>query len=126
MSLAARALRRRQDALVFLVSDFHWPAPDLDGLCGVVSRDVVPIVLWAQHEFDGWPRRDWLNCRIWKAVQRRTCGFGQSSQCNADSAGRNGAASCRTRLPHTAATVFFPGRVRGRDPECLLPWEDRH
>jgi hypothetical protein len=41
-----------QRALVFLVSDFHLPLPQLrDVLASLAAHDVVPVVLWQASEF---------------------------------------------------------------------------
>lgn len=49
---AARMLPTRR-ALVFLVSDFHWPLPEIDALLRrFAPHEVVPVVLWDRHEFD--------------------------------------------------------------------------
>jgi uncharacterized protein (DUF58 family) len=46
----------RQRALVFLVSDFHFPLEWLDRLLGTLARhDVVPVVLWDSAEFERLP-----------------------------------------------------------------------
>ena len=48
----------RQRALVFLVSDFHFPLEWLDRLLGsLVRHDVVPVVLWDSLEYERLP--DW-------------------------------------------------------------------
>jgi len=48
---AHRLLPRRR-ALVFLVSDFHLPLPDVPRLLASLSaHDVVPVVLWQPVEF---------------------------------------------------------------------------
>ena len=40
-----------QRALVFLISDFHWPRPDLDALFARLAQHaVVPLVLWDPAE----------------------------------------------------------------------------
>ena len=42
----------RQRALVFLVSDFHLPLPQVQAvLAGLAAHDVVPVVLWDPLEF---------------------------------------------------------------------------
>ena len=44
-------------ALVFLVSDFHWPATLLESVLeSLAYHDVVPVVLWDRREYDGLPR----------------------------------------------------------------------
>jgi uncharacterized protein (DUF58 family) len=51
LPLIARLPHRR--ALVFLVSDFHWPHADLaEILRRLAHHDVVPIVLWDPAEVD--------------------------------------------------------------------------
>ncbi len=50
--LQAPPLLPRQRALVFLVSDFHLPLPQVKAvLAGLVAHDVVPVVLWDPLEF---------------------------------------------------------------------------
>jgi len=45
-------------ALVFLVSDFHFPLPQLQAILQRLSRhDVIPLVLWDQAEYSRLP--DW-------------------------------------------------------------------
>jgi len=45
-------------ALVFLVSDFHFPLPQLQAVLQSLSRhDVIPLVLWDQAEYNRLP--DW-------------------------------------------------------------------
>jgi uncharacterized protein (DUF58 family) len=52
---AARHLGR-QRALVFLVSDFHFPLEWLDSLLGsLVRHDVVPVALWDTAEYERLP-----------------------------------------------------------------------
>ncbi len=51
--LQAPALLGRQRALVFLVSDFHFPLPLLrTALAGLAAHEVVPVVLWDAQEFE--------------------------------------------------------------------------
>ena len=46
----------RQRALVFLVSDFHLPEPELDALFHALAlHDVVPVVLWDSGEYERLP-----------------------------------------------------------------------
>lgn len=53
---AAQWLGTRR-ALVFLVSDFHWPATLLEEvLASLAFHDVVPVVLWDKREFAELPR----------------------------------------------------------------------
>jgi uncharacterized protein (DUF58 family) len=43
----------RQRALLFLVSDFHWPLDHVDQvLDALAGHDVVPVLLWQPQEFD--------------------------------------------------------------------------
>ncbi len=50
--LKAPAFLGRQRALVFLVSDFHLPLPQVKAvLAGLAAHDVVPVVLWDPLEF---------------------------------------------------------------------------
>ncbi|MDD5036001.1 MAG: hypothetical protein PHE55_14725, partial [Methylococcaceae bacterium] len=56
--LEAAAQLGRQKALVFLVSDFHFPLHDLEALMdGFVRHDLVPVVLWDSGEYENLP--DW-------------------------------------------------------------------
>lgn len=49
----ARRLLPAQRALVFLVSDFHWPLTQLDAvLGGLAHHELVPVVVWDRQEFD--------------------------------------------------------------------------
>lgn len=49
---AAVALPHRR-ALVFLVSDFHWPLPELrEVLDGLSHHELVPVLLWQPEEFE--------------------------------------------------------------------------
>jgi hypothetical protein len=51
LSLAHRYLGR-QRSLVFLVSDFHLPLPDVDDLmASMAHHEMVPVVLWDPLEF---------------------------------------------------------------------------
>ena len=54
--LEAANLLGRQRALVFLVSDFHWPTDGLNDLFDALARhDVVPVVLWDSAEYENLP-----------------------------------------------------------------------
>jgi uncharacterized protein (DUF58 family) len=56
MEVASRLPHRR--ALVFLLSDFHWPAGDLDALMRrLADHSVVPVVLWDPAEVQAIHRR---------------------------------------------------------------------
>ena len=73
---AARRFGWRRDALVFLVSDFHWPEAVLQDACAALAgSDVVPVVLWARHEFDNWPRRGLAELQDLESAERRTIWF---------------------------------------------------
>lgn len=57
LRLAAERLGKHR-ALVFLVSDFHIPLPDLEEVLSGLSRhDVIPVVVWDTAEYEGLP--DW-------------------------------------------------------------------
>ncbi len=48
---AAANLLGRQRALIFLLSDFHWPAPLMESTLAALTRHaVVPVVLWDEAE----------------------------------------------------------------------------
>ena len=56
LQAAAQLPHRR--SLVFLVSDFHWPEPEIkDVLRALTHHAIVPIVLWDPGETDETPRR---------------------------------------------------------------------
>ncbi|MBQ0958520.1 DUF58 domain-containing protein [Ideonella sp. 4Y11] len=58
--LAAVAELPRQRCLVFLASDFHWPAATLGAVMDALApHDVVPVVLWQRRDFE-LPARDGL------------------------------------------------------------------
>jgi len=70
-AMAGRLPARR--SLLFLVSDFHWPAPRLEQMLGLLSRhDVVPVVLWDPHEYDALPRRGLVSLADPETGRRRT------------------------------------------------------
>ncbi|MGJ7506660.1 DUF58 domain-containing protein [Variovorax sp. GT1P44] len=51
LSMAHRYLGR-QRSLVFLVSDFHLPLPEVDAvMASMAHHDLVPVVLWDSREF---------------------------------------------------------------------------
>jgi uncharacterized protein (DUF58 family) len=76
IGMAATRFGRRRDALVFLVSDFHWPEQELEATCSALaSRDVVPVVLWARQEFEAWPRRGLAEVQDLESGERRTVWF---------------------------------------------------
>ncbi len=73
---AAQRFGGRRDALIFLVSDFHWPERVLQDTCAALAAaDVVPVVLWARNEFDGWPRRGLAELQDLESGERRTVWF---------------------------------------------------
>jgi hypothetical protein len=73
---AAYRFGRRRDSLVFLVSDFHWPAALMEAACAALAgRDVVPVVLWAPHEFNRWPRQGLAELQDLESGERRTVWF---------------------------------------------------
>ena len=76
VALAARRFGGRRDSLFFLVSDFHWPDAQLEAACAALAgRDVVPVVLWARHEFDDWPRRGLAEVQDLESGERRIVWF---------------------------------------------------
>jgi len=62
----------RQRALVFLVSDFHLPAPELAAVLSSLARhDVLPVVLGDPAEFDLGLRSGWARLVDPETGQRR-------------------------------------------------------
>jgi hypothetical protein len=108
MHLAAHRFGRRRDSLMFLVSDFHWPAPVLDAACiALAARDLVPVVLWAPHEFERWPRRGLAELQDLESGERRTVWFRPAL---ADAMARAGArrrAELRQRFGQHGWRPFF-------------------
>jgi hypothetical protein len=108
MLLAAQRHGRGHDCLVFLVSDFHWPDALLDAVCAALaSRDVVPVVLWSQDEFDGWPTRGLSELEDLETGERRTVLFGRPL---ADAMRRRGSqrrAQLRQRFLEQGWRTFF-------------------
>ena len=52
---AARFVGTRR-ALIFLVSDFHFPLPLCERVMSSLAyHDVVPVVVWDRHEFERLP-----------------------------------------------------------------------
>ncbi|MCK5924161.1 MAG: hypothetical protein KAG66_24715 [Methylococcales bacterium] len=48
----------RQQSLIFLISDFHFPLPQLQAiLTNLAHHDVIPIVLWDSSEYRQLPKR---------------------------------------------------------------------
>lgn len=59
-------------ALVFVISDFHWPAADLRAvLRGLAHHAIVPVVLWDPAESDAVHRRGIAVLRDLESGQRR-------------------------------------------------------
>jgi len=68
----AAAWLGRQRALVFLVSDFHLPLPQLhDVLASLALHEVVPVVLWDPAEFTLSARRGLLQVADPETGQRQ-------------------------------------------------------
>lgn len=62
----------RNKALVFLVSDFHFPISQLDSLLGGLSRhDIVPVVLWDSAEYEQLPNFGLMNLSDPETGKRR-------------------------------------------------------
>lgn len=62
--LQATRLIGRRRALVFLVSDFHFPDALLNRLLAALSRhDLVPVVCWDEAEYRDLPRFGWARVR---------------------------------------------------------------
>ncbi len=60
--LDAHKYLARQRALVFLVSDFHFPVAQLDALMQTLSQhQVIPIVLWDDAEYTSLPNYGFVN-----------------------------------------------------------------
>lgn len=108
MNLAAHRFGRRRDALIFVVSDFHWPGAVLDAACiALAARDVVPVVLWAPYEFERWPRRGLAELQDLESGERRTVWFRPAL---ADAMARAGArrrAELRQRFAQHGWRPFF-------------------
>ncbi|WP_026600682.1 DUF58 domain-containing protein [Methylomonas sp. 11b] len=63
-------------ALVFLVSDFHFPLPQLQAILQCLSRhDVIPLVLWDQSEYSGLPDWGLFQLQDLETGKRRTLWF---------------------------------------------------
>lgn len=53
----------KQRSLVFLLSDFHFPLPEIALMMdALIKHDVVPIVLWQEREYNAFP--DWGLLRL--------------------------------------------------------------
>jgi hypothetical protein len=105
---AARRFGRRRDALVFLVSDFHWPdAVVRDACAALAGSDVVPVVAWARHEFDGWPRRGLAELQDLESAERRTIWFRPALAEAMSRAGAQRRAQLRRRFAGHGWRPFF-------------------
>ena len=64
----------RQRALVFVASDFHWPADFIDALlASLAAHQVVPVVLWDAAEFElPAPRAGRLGQLLWPLTDPET------------------------------------------------------
>ncbi len=70
--LEAASLLGRQRALVFLVSDFHWPMGQMEALLNALIRhDVIPVVIWDSGEYENLPRFGLAELRDPETGQRR-------------------------------------------------------
>ncbi len=108
MNLAGHRLGRWRDSLIFLVSDFHWPQSDLEAACAALaSRDVVPVVLWAQHEFEAWPRRGLAELQDLESGERRTVWFRPALADQMTRAGAQRRAELRRRFALNGWRPFF-------------------
>lgn len=108
LGLAAHRFGRRRDALIFLVSDFHWPEAVLKAVCdALASRDVVPVVLWAPREFDGWPRRGLAELQDLESGERRTVWFRPALAAAMARAGARRRAELRKRFADQGWRPFF-------------------
>ncbi len=70
--LEAATLLGRQRALVFMVSDFHFPLGQIEALFNALVRhDVVPVVLWDSGEYENLPRFGLVELQDPETGQRR-------------------------------------------------------
>jgi uncharacterized protein (DUF58 family) len=75
---AVRQLPTRR-SLVFIVSDFAWPAGAVSDLLGTLVRhEVVPVALWDPHSADVLPTRGLAEVRDIETGQRRFVWFRRS------------------------------------------------
>ena len=108
IGVAAQQFGRRRDALVFLASDFHWPAPVLDATCAALAaREVVPVVLWSADEFERWPRRGLAELQDLETGRFRTVWFRPSVADAMARAGRRRRAQLRSRFAQQGWRPFF-------------------
>jgi len=127
MGAAAWRLGRRRDCLVFLVSDFHWPEPVLHQACAALAgRDVVPVVLWAEHEFARWPRRGLAEVQDLESGERRTVWFRPALAEAMARAGRQRRLELRRRfLQHGWRPFFCDGAFVPAALNAYFHGEDR-
>jgi hypothetical protein len=105
---AAHQFGRRRDSLVFLVSDFHWPEPEFESACSALaSRDVVPVVLWARHEFKAWPRRGLAEVQDLESGERRMVWFRPALAERMQATGAQRRADLRRRFALQGWRPFF-------------------
>ena len=70
--LEAASLLSKQRALVFLVSDFHWPQDQMEAILNALIRhDVVPVVCWDSGEYENLPRFGLAHMQDPETGQRR-------------------------------------------------------
>jgi len=127
MNLAAHRLGRRRDSLVFLVSDFHWPQPEFETACAALaSRDVVPVVLWARHEFEAWPRRGLAELQDLESGERRVVWFRPALADQMTRAGAQRRAELRRRFAlHGWRPFFCDGAFDAAALNAYFHGEDR-
>lgn len=59
-------------ALIFLLSDFHWPERQLQAMLTTLSaHSVVPVITWMTQEYDGYP--------LWRFVEMTDLETGKST-----------------------------------------------
>ena len=127
MYLASHRLGRWRDSLIFLVSDFHWPQSVLEATCAALaSRDVVPVVLWARHEFEAWPRRGLAELQDLESGERRTVWFRPSLAEQMRRAGIQRRAELRRRFAlHVWRPFFCEGPFDAATLNAYFHGEDR-
>jgi hypothetical protein len=125
--LAADRFGRRRDALVFLVSDFHWPEAEFEAACSALAaRDVVPVVLWARHEFAAWPRRGLAEVQDLESGERRTVWFRPALAERMAGAGTQRRAELRRRFALQGWRPFFcDGAFKAASLNAYFHGEDR-
>ncbi len=63
----------KKRALVFLVSDFHFPFPVINSLMDAYSpHDIVPVVVWDSAEFEDLPSRGFVRVKDAETGSERT------------------------------------------------------